>query len=62
MFKMNEKLKKEQELWNEINLLRDKMVRIALKKDLDLLDEEVLSLSQELNKLLNAYEKLLHSK
>lgn len=59
---MNEKLKKEQELWNEINLLRDKMVRIALKKDLDLLDEEVLSLSQELNKLLNAYEKLLHSK
>ncbi|MCP3764049.1 aspartyl-phosphate phosphatase Spo0E family protein [Domibacillus sp. A3M-37] len=59
---MNEKLHKENELWNKIALLREKMVRIATNKGLDFLDEEVLSVSQELNELLNEYEKLIHGK
>ncbi|HJV17739.1 MAG TPA: aspartyl-phosphate phosphatase Spo0E family protein [Bacillales bacterium] len=59
---MNEKHNKEKELWNKINLLRDEMVRTASNKNLDFLDEEVLSLSQALNRLLNEYEKLLHNK
>ncbi|WP_084798016.1 aspartyl-phosphate phosphatase Spo0E family protein [Neobacillus mesonae] len=59
---MNEKLDKEKELWNKINLLREEMVRTASKKNLDFLDDEVLALSQALNKLLNEYEKLLHEK
>lgn len=57
---MNEKFDKEKELWNKIHLLREKMVQTAHNKKLDFLDEEVLSLSQALNKLLNEYEKLLH--
>jgi Spo0E like sporulation regulatory protein len=60
--KMNEKFDKEKELWNKIHLLREEMVRTAYNKKLDFLDEEVLSLSQALNKLLNEYEKLLHRK
>lgn len=60
--KMNEKIDKEKELWNKIHLLREEMVRTAYNKKLDFLDEEVLSLSQALNKLLNEYEKLLHRK
>ncbi len=60
--KMNEKFDKEKELWNKIQLLREEMVRTAYNKNLDFLDEEVLSLSQALNKLLNEYEKLLHGK
>ncbi|WP_180271305.1 aspartyl-phosphate phosphatase Spo0E family protein [Fredinandcohnia onubensis] len=59
---MNEKFDKEKELWNKIQLLREEMVRTAYNKNLDFLDEEVLSLSQALNKLLNEYEKLLHGK
>ncbi|MBU8878879.1 aspartyl-phosphate phosphatase Spo0E family protein [Bacillus sp. FJAT-29790] len=59
---MNEKFDKEKELWNKIHLLREEMVRTAYNKKLDFLDEEVLSLSQGLNKLLNEYEKLLHRK
>ncbi|AZU62625.1 aspartyl-phosphate phosphatase Spo0E family protein [Neobacillus mesonae] len=59
---MNEKLDKEKELWNKINLLREEMVRTAKNKNLDFLDDEVLALSQALNKLLNEYEKLLHEK
>jgi hypothetical protein len=59
---MNEKFDKEKELWNKIHLLREEMVRTAYNKKLDFLDEEVLSLSQALNKLLNEYEKLLHRK
>ncbi|MEH7239502.1 aspartyl-phosphate phosphatase Spo0E family protein [Bacillus sp. JJ1562] len=59
---MNEKFAKEKELWNKIHLLREEMIRTAYNKKLDFLDEEVLSLSQALNKLLNEYEKLLHRK
>lgn len=59
---MNEKLDKEKKLWTKINLLREEMVRVALEKNLDFLDDEVLSLSQELNKLLIEYEKILHRK
>ncbi|MFJ5717462.1 Spo0E family sporulation regulatory protein-aspartic acid phosphatase [Neobacillus sp. NPDC093127] len=59
---MNEKFDKEKELWNKIHLLREEMVRTAYNKKLDFLDEEVISLSQALNKLLNEYEKLLHRK
>ncbi|OIK05459.1 hypothetical protein BIV60_27710 [Bacillus sp. MUM 116] len=59
---MNEKFDKEKELWNKIHLLREEMVRTAYNKKLDFLDEEVLLLSQALNKLLNEYEKLLHRK
>ncbi|MED4206793.1 aspartyl-phosphate phosphatase Spo0E family protein [Neobacillus mesonae] len=59
---MNEKLDKEKDLWNKINLLREEMVRTAKNKNLDFLDDEVLALSQALNKLLNEYEKLLHDK
>ena len=59
---MNEKFDKEKELWHKIHLLREEMVRTAYNKKLDFLDEEVLSLSQALNKLLNEYEKLLHRK
>jgi hypothetical protein len=59
---MNKKIDKEKILWNKIQLIRKEMVRIALNKNLDFLDEEVLSLSQDLNKLLNEYQKLLHKK
>ncbi|WP_338472937.1 aspartyl-phosphate phosphatase Spo0E family protein [Niallia sp. XMNu-256] len=59
---MNEKFDKEKELWNQIRLLREEMVQTAYNKNLDFLDEEVLSMSQALNKLLNEYEKLLHRK
>lgn len=59
---MNKKLATEQELWHKIKELREEMVQVASQKDLDFLDEEVLSLSQELNRLLNEYEKLLHEK
>ncbi|MBS4214039.1 MULTISPECIES: aspartyl-phosphate phosphatase Spo0E family protein [Neobacillus] len=59
---MDEKFDKEKELWNKIYLLREEMVRTAYNKKLDFLDDEVLSLSQALNKLLNEYEKLLHRK
>jgi hypothetical protein len=59
---MNKKLDKEKELWNKIRQLREEMVRKATIKNLNFLDEEVLSLSQALNKLLNEYEKLLHEK
>jgi recombinational DNA repair ATPase RecF len=57
---MKEKLQKEEELWNKIQQIRKDMVRTASAKNLDFLDEEVLALSQELNRLLNEYEKLLH--
>ncbi len=60
--KMNLNLEKEKELWNKIRLVREEMVQVALNKNLNFLDDEVLSLSQELNKLLNEYEKLLHEK
>lgn len=60
--KMNEKFDKEKELWNKIQLLREEMVRTASNKNFDFLDEEVVLLSQALNKLLNEYEKLLHEK
>ncbi|WP_026694167.1 aspartyl-phosphate phosphatase Spo0E family protein [Peribacillus kribbensis] len=59
---MNLNLEKEKELWNKIRLVREEMVQVALNKNLNFLDDEVLSLSQELNKLLNEYEKLLHEK
>lgn len=59
---MSKKLDQEKELWNKIKLLREEMVRTATNKNLDFLDEEVLVLSQALNKLLNEYEKLLHEK
>ncbi|GHI01001.1 aspartyl-phosphate phosphatase Spo0E family protein [Neobacillus kokaensis] len=59
---MNVKIDKERELWNKIVLLREEMVRTASDKNLDFLDQEVLALSQALNKLLNEYEKLLHEK
>ncbi|MEH7387954.1 aspartyl-phosphate phosphatase Spo0E family protein [Bacillus sp. JJ1521] len=59
---MNEKFDEEKELWHKIQHLREEMVRTAYNKNLDFLDEEVLSLSQALNKLLNEYEKLLHGK
>ncbi|MED1205307.1 aspartyl-phosphate phosphatase Spo0E family protein [Heyndrickxia acidicola] len=59
---MKNKIEKEKELWNKIKQLREEMVAIAEKKKLDFLDEEVLSISQQLNKLLNEYEKLLHQK
>ena len=58
---MNEKFDKEKELGVKFPL-REEMVRTAYNKKLDFLDEEVLSLSQALNKLLNEYEKLLHRK
>ena len=54
------KIDKEKVLWDKIQLLRGEMVRIAIDKNLDFLDAEVLSLSQELNKLLNEYQKILH--
>jgi hypothetical protein len=57
---MNKKLATERGLWDKIKQLREEMVRVASEKDLDFLDQEVLSLSQELNRLLNEYEKLLH--
>lgn len=57
---MNKKLDTERGLWDKIKQLREEMVRVASEKDLDFLDQEVLSLSQELNRLLNEYEKLLH--
>ncbi|MDQ1143673.1 hypothetical protein QE429_000500 [Bacillus sp. SORGH_AS 510] len=57
---MNKKLDTERELWDKIKHLREEMVRVASEKDLDFLDQEVLSLSQELNRVLNEYEKLLH--
>ncbi|MEO2074188.1 MAG: aspartyl-phosphate phosphatase Spo0E family protein [Bacillus sp. (in: firmicutes)] len=57
---MNKKLDIERGLWDKIKQLREEMVRVASEKDLDFLDDEVLSLSQELNWLLNEYEKLLH--
>jgi hypothetical protein len=56
------KLDKEKELWDKIQSLREEMVRVATSKNLDFLDEEVLYLSQELNRLLTEYEKLLHNK
>jgi predicted nucleic acid-binding Zn-ribbon protein len=59
---MKEKIIQEQELWRKINLLREEMIKIATRKNLDLLDKEVLSLNQQLNNLLNEYEKLLHEK
>lgn len=57
---MNKKLDTERGLWDKIKQLREEMVRVASEKDLDFLDDEVLSLSQGLNRLLNEYEKLLH--
>jgi hypothetical protein len=59
---MKNKIEKEKVLWNKIKQLREEMVAIAEKKNLDFLDEEVISISQQLNKLLNEYEKLLHQK
>ncbi|MHC0038252.1 Spo0E family sporulation regulatory protein-aspartic acid phosphatase [Pseudoneobacillus sp. C159] len=59
---MNKKLEEENELWTKICRIREEMVRIATEKNYDFLDDEVLYLSQALNKLLNEYEKLLHRK
>lgn len=55
-------MKEEKELWKEIEELRERMVNAAQQDNGNLLNSKVLEISEELNKVLVEYQKILHDK
>lgn len=56
---MEEDRKELERLKEEIEATRERLYQLIYKKQEDLVDDEVIKISQELDVLLNAYEEIL---